>query len=611
MSRERDIALLRRFEPIIRYTKGEDFFPMDVEPYVRACSLWVQYPAKPAICLVPPGQLTLEMLARPYVDKLKAVRFLKIADPLSLTELAAYTLRTREHQAEFRAGWGRLARVGYLSRFIDAIFSITLFTRGRVPGDSAAAADLIYRRIQAENEHYRYYGRVVRQEGWVVLQYWFFYLFNNWRSSFSGTNDHEADWEMICIYLSETELGELSPQWVAYASHDHAGDDLRRHWSDPELQKEGEHPIIYAGAGSHASYYKPGEYLTELSLPFLTPFARVAERLQKFWHEQLRQYQGEKLDEREEESVANIFRIPFVDYARGDGLTIGPGQAKCWDTPGLLKPTPGWASHYRGLWGLYTRDRFAGEDAPAGPRYNRDGSIRHAWYDPVGWAGLDKVPPPNEVLGTIDTQKAALLDRQSTLQFKIESKSQKLRGLGVEAAAMRQQPHLQQNYEAHQQQIEELTAALKELRGELATTESLLEALEKYKAQILAGEPEPLRAHIQRAHHPTSENELRGSRIAEIWAAASVGLLFIGFVALALFGEQYLTFWVVAVISLFIFVEATFRNRLAQLVTNVTIGLAIFAAAIILYEFFWETIGLGVLVAGIYILLENLRELSR
>ena len=32
-------ALLRSFEPVLRFTKGEWFYPMDVEPYVRSCSL--------------------------------------------------------------------------------------------------------------------------------------------------------------------------------------------------------------------------------------------------------------------------------------------------------------------------------------------------------------------------------------------------------------------------------------------------------------------------------------------------------------------------------------------------------------------------------------------
>ena len=48
-------ALLRRFEPVIRFTKGEWFYPTDVEPYVRSCSLWVQHPDEEAVCVVPQG----------------------------------------------------------------------------------------------------------------------------------------------------------------------------------------------------------------------------------------------------------------------------------------------------------------------------------------------------------------------------------------------------------------------------------------------------------------------------------------------------------------------------------------------------------------------------
>src|ERR687897_470258 len=57
-------ALLRRFEPVIRSTTGDKFYPMDVEPYVRACSLWVQRPGEEAVCVVPGGELSLDRLAR-------------------------------------------------------------------------------------------------------------------------------------------------------------------------------------------------------------------------------------------------------------------------------------------------------------------------------------------------------------------------------------------------------------------------------------------------------------------------------------------------------------------------------------------------------------------
>ena len=610
MNQANDLALLRRFEPIIRYTQGEIFFPMDVAAYVRACSLWVQTPHKEATCLASARELTLERLAEAYFDELGSVRYLKLAEPLTVTELAAYTLRARAEHAEFHVGRGRLARVGYLSRLVDALFSITLLARGRVPGDSAAAADLIYKQILDQREHYRYYGRVVRENGWIVLQYWFFYLYNNWRTRFYGANDHESDWEMVCIYLSEDEVGQVEPNWVAYASHDYSGDDLRRRWDDPELRKQGEHPIIFAGAGSHASYFTPGEYLTQIELPFLSPVVKLAETAQKFWYEQLRQYGRTGVDP-DENGAASIFRIPFVDYARGDGLSIGPGQAKNWESPGLLNPTPGWATNYRGLWGLYTHDPFAGEDAPAGPLYNRNGSMRQAWYDPVGWAGLDKVPTPTELLMTICEQKTRAETQQEALRREIAEKSKKLKGLGVEIAAMREQPHMKLRHEYHQQEIETFSATLQQLRAELAAEETLVEALDHYEGQVRAGQVEPARVHIQRPHQPTSEIDLKMSRLAEVWAAVSVGLMLIGFVVLGQFGQQFLTFWAVAVVGLFIFAESIFRGRVTNLVTGVTVGLALAAALVIFYEFFWQIVGVGVVVAGAYIALDNLRELRR
>src|SRR5690606_37518417 len=95
--------------------------------------------------------------------------------------------------------------VGYVSRLVDALFSFTLYMRGRVPGDTAAAAAFTYRRLQEEQERYCYYGRVKRENGWTVLQYWYFYPFNNWRSGFFGVNDHEGDWEMVSVYCYEPE----------------------------------------------------------------------------------------------------------------------------------------------------------------------------------------------------------------------------------------------------------------------------------------------------------------------------------------------------------------------------------------------------------------------
>ena len=154
-----------------------------------------------------------------------------------------------------------------------------------------------------------YHGRVVRHGGWTICQYWFFFAYNNWRSGFHGVNDHESDWEMVAVYLYEAD-GTLFPEWFAYASHDFHGADLRRRFDDPgDLTLEGGHPVVFAGAGSHASYFVPGEYMAEVPLPVPKRVANLLEAAGRFWRDTLGQGgDGE-----------GGLRIPFVDYARGDG----------------------------------------------------------------------------------------------------------------------------------------------------------------------------------------------------------------------------------------------------------------------------------------------------
>ncbi len=606
-----DRALLRRFEPVVRYTRGERFLPMHVADYVNNSSLWLQCQGEPPALLVPEGQLTLETLAEPRRYEFGCTYFIKFIEPLNIAAMAAYAvqegLARRDRSQRFRAGHGRLARVGYGSRLVDALFSVTLLARGRVPGDTAAAAAIVCNRILPTPDHYPYYGRVVREGGWVALQYWFFYPFNNWRSGFFGVNDHEADWEMIYIYLSEAEDGALRPEWVAYASHDFSGDDLRRRWDDPEVEKVGEHPVIYAGAGSHASYFQPGDYLAEIELPFLRPLVRIGDWLQRLGRRLIRESQGHSDDD--DGPTFNFFRIPFVDYARGDGPAVGPGGDKEWAEPVLLDERQRWALNYRGLWGLYARDPISGENAPAGPVYNRNGTMRRSWYDPLGWAGLDKVPPRGEVLPAIEAQLARLTARRVELEERIRAKNRELTGLGVEVEAVQGHPHLQRIYLAHQERIAELSRELNELRAEQAGDEALREALTLHAAEVRAGYRGPARAHIRRAHYPAREADLRLDRFAEVWAATSIGLMMVSLVALVLFARHYLLFGLAALVGVIVFVEASFRRQLARLITSLTIALAVVSALVLLFEFFWEIVVAGVLAAGGYIIWENIREL--
>ena len=610
-------TLLRRFEPVVRFTKGEWFYPMDAEPYVRACGLWVRHPGEEAVCVVPAGHLALERLAQQPEDSADAVHYLKIPPPKEGERRGFWARlrrrRTREDpdwpRETFRAGRGRLARVGYVSRLADALFSLTLLARGRVPGGDVEGARVLYGRLMQRKEHFTYHGRVVRQDGWIVLQYWFFYAFNDWRSNFFGANDHEADWEKIFIYLSESEAtGQVNPEWVAYAAHEETGDDLRRRWDDPELEKIGEHPVVYVCAGSHASRYAPGEYLTELAFPLPQGLARVRRAVRSFWYKTLRQYS----DEYSAEMPYELFTIPFVDYGRGDGLSIGPGQGREWDPPRLMMdPLPSWVSGYRGLWGLYARDPFEGEDAPAGPMYNRDKTISREWYDPVSWAGLDKVPTRTEQLGVILDRQAEIEARCVRLRSEIEEKSNQLKALGTEAEATRERSHLRKLHETQARRIEELSGEVETMREELSNDEVLHESLEEYAERLRNGERPPARAHIAHATRPVSEAETHAGRVAQLWASISVAVVLLTLIAIFVYQRQHLLSALVFAIAVFAFVEATFRKRLTRFVGSVNIGLAMVGALVILQHFFWQVIVFAVLAVGLYILWENLRELGR
>lgn len=611
-----DLELLRRYEPVIRYTKGEEFFPTDVERYIAASSLWLHHPDTQDELLVEEGKLTLEALAAMRPAEFGAVHYLKFIEPLNLAGLAAFLVREglrrlRDQKNVFRAGRGRLARVGYASRLLDALFSLTLLLRGRVPGDTAAAAALTYRAMQERAEQYVYYGRVIRESGWIVLQYWFFYAFNNWRSGFHGVNNHEADWEMINVYLYQQADGQVVPRWAAYASHDFSGADLRRRWDDrAELELVDGHPVVYAGAGSHASYFRRGEYLTEIEIPFLTPLIRFIDRLRDFWVRTLRQAPTVKPPSKGGATppLPRVFRIPFVDYARGDGLSIGPGQDKPW-TPVLLDPLPAWVMQYRGLWGLYARDPISGENAPSGPMYHRDGSVRGAWCDPLGWAGLDQVPTPAAESEVVERRRLALIARQGELDAAIAAKSREVQEMGVELAALKGNPHLEKRYSSVQENLQNTAAQLKKLRKERAETGATLETLARRSARLTAHEEDDPRAHIHRLAEPASDSHLRLSRAAELWAALSIGLLMIGFVFVVVTMPEHVVLGLLVLMVAFVLIEALFRRRLGQLIPGLTIVLAIFSILVLIFQFYWQIVVFGVLAAGLYLTWENIKEL--
>ena len=100
------------------------------------------------------------------------------------------------------------------------------------------------------------YAHVVSESGQTALQYWFFYIYNDFN------NKHEGDWEMIQLNFDAPDASaalDVKPAQVGYSQHDGAEAAA---WDATKLEKiGGTHPVVYPAQGSHADYYEPALYL--------------------------------------------------------------------------------------------------------------------------------------------------------------------------------------------------------------------------------------------------------------------------------------------------------------------------------------------------------------
>jgi hypothetical protein len=102
------------------------------------------------------------------------------------------------------------------------------------------------------------YAHVVQQPDVpdkLVVQYWFYWYYNDWN------NKHESDWEGISLLFDASSVEEAlasAPIEVGYSQHE-GGE--RADWDADKLERDGDHPVVYSSAGSHASYFGSAFYL--------------------------------------------------------------------------------------------------------------------------------------------------------------------------------------------------------------------------------------------------------------------------------------------------------------------------------------------------------------
>jgi hypothetical protein len=229
------------------------------------------------------------------------------------------------------------------------------------------------------------YGRCAETAGRIVLQYWYFYIYND-----SG-NKHEGDWEMASIVLDK----DMRPQQVGFAGH---SGGARREWTrlrGPEGEPINDKPYIYVAWGSHAAYldHLPEghksvsvEYrknLTGLG-PVLNESAQILSRVLFF--SGVRDFTPGHPDDGSADVKGIELNPTVVPMPERSDLIGGPG----WEIEGAvgkdLRSDPEWWwMHLDGRWGS-SHSRFFASIGPEPPW------MKARWAAPLTWVnGLQEV----------------------------------------------------------------------------------------------------------------------------------------------------------------------------------------------------------------------------
>ena len=127
--------------------------------------------------------------------------------------------------------------ISELSTYTESAFFLD-----NTQGSSKDADSIISHYQQSRNEYDTVvYYQQSEKMGKTVLQYWFFYAYNN-----GDLNVHEGDWEMIQLIFESS-----TPTTAMYSQH-HSGQQIQ--WN--EVDATSTHPHVYVSRGSHANYFR-------------------------------------------------------------------------------------------------------------------------------------------------------------------------------------------------------------------------------------------------------------------------------------------------------------------------------------------------------------------
>ena len=187
--------------------------------------------------------------------------------------------------------------------------------------------------------------------GQLALQYWFYYVFNDWN------NTHEGDWENIQLIFDAADAREaLTQEPVSVGYSQHEGSE-KATWGEEKLELvDGTHPVVYPAAGSHANFFESALFLGSSA----------------------------------EQGVG-------CDDTTGPSFDIRPVVRTIPSDPGEARTLFPWIG-FEGRWGEFQRAFFNG---PTGP------NLKTSWTQPISvsanWRDKSYAVPAGGALGTTTT----------------------------------------------------------------------------------------------------------------------------------------------------------------------------------------------------------------
>jgi hypothetical protein len=187
--------------------------------------------------------------------------------------------------------------------------------------------------------------------GKLVVQYWTYWYYNDWN------NKHESDWEGISLLFDASSIDEAlaaTPIEIGYSQHE-GGE--RATWDSNKLERDGDHPLVYSSAGSHASYFGAAVFLGR--------------------------------------GASEGFGC---DDTSGPSDSISPEVVLLPDAVDDPDDPLAWVS-FEGRWGERQRGPFNGPTGPAS---------KDRWLDPLPW--FDELRPSSVVIPAGDSEGATVVE---------------------------------------------------------------------------------------------------------------------------------------------------------------------------------------------------------